>query len=85
VIVEAKATELTLIRADPSGDQWFIPVEEVERLAQANGIPGVPSPSLFHGASTQLGVSVAAAVVVVIIGAWLFLRARRWPPGEHVN
>ncbi|RDJ93186.1 hypothetical protein B4Q13_23650 [Lacticaseibacillus rhamnosus] len=40
--LEAKAAEITLIRADPSSDQWFLPAEEVERLAQANGIPDVP-------------------------------------------
>jgi hypothetical protein len=33
LIVEAKAAELTLIRADPSSDKWFLPAEEVERLA----------------------------------------------------
>lgn len=91
VIVEAKAAELTLIRADPSGDQWFLAVEEVERLARANGIPDVPSPTPFQRASTWLGLGVAVAVVfmvvvvVVGIGAWVLLRARRRPVGDQVT
>jgi hypothetical protein len=85
VIVEAKAAELTLIRADSSGEQWFLATEEVERLAQANGIPDVPSPAPFQRASTWLWLCVAAAVVLVMvlsISAWLLLRTRRRPPGE---
>lgn len=84
VIVEAKATELTLIRADPASDQWYLPVDEVERLAQANGIPGLPSATLFQFASTWLGLTAAAAVVVSL-AAWLLLRARQRHPGEQVN
>jgi hypothetical protein len=80
VIVEAKAAELTLIRADPSGDQWFLATEEVERLAQANGIPDEPPPTPVQRASTWHGLGVAAAVVLVLflsIGVWLLLRTRR--------
>src|SRR5262245_13760250 len=43
LIVEAKATEVTLIRTSPASDKWILPAEEVERLAQANGIPDAPS------------------------------------------
>jgi hypothetical protein len=76
-IVEAKASELTLIRADPSSDKWFLPAEEVERLAEANGIPGLPSPSLFQPAITWLGLSLAAVVLVGSISVWLLFRRRQ--------
>jgi hypothetical protein len=83
--VEAKASELILIRADPSSDKWFLAADEVERLAEANGIPGVPPPTLFQRASTWLGLSVLAAVAAVSGGAWLLLRAWRRPPGEQAT
>jgi hypothetical protein len=79
-IVEAKASELTLIRADPSSDKWFLPAEEVERLAEANGIPGLPSPSLFQPAITWLGLSIAAIVLVGSISVWLLFRRRQEHP-----
>jgi hypothetical protein len=85
LIVESKAADLTLIRADPSSEKWFLPAQEVERLAQANGIPDVPSPAFFARASPWVGVSVAAAVVVVSISGWLLIRARRQPRGEQVT
>ncbi len=84
LIVEVRTSELILIRADPSSIRWFLPAEEVERLAEANGIPGVPRPTLFQRASTWLGLSAVAAVLAVSLGAWLLLRARR-PRGERVT
>jgi hypothetical protein len=84
LIVEAKAGELTLIRADPSSDKWFLPAEEVERLAQANSIPAVPSLTLFERTSTWFGLSIAAVVLVVSISAWLS-RRRREPSGEQLT
>jgi hypothetical protein len=80
LIVQAKASELTLIRADPSSDKWFLPTEEVERLAEANGIPGLPPPSLFQRASTWLGLSIAAVVLVGTISASLLIRGRQEHP-----
>ena len=74
MIVEAKATEITLIRPDPSSDKWFLPAEEVERLAQANGIPAVPSRTLFERPSTWLALGIAALVLVGSIAAWLLMR-----------
>jgi hypothetical protein len=82
LIVEAKTAELTLIRANPSSDKWFLPAGEVERLAQANDIPAVPSLTLFERASTWLGLSIAAVVLVVSISAWLLIRRRREPSSE---
>jgi hypothetical protein len=66
LIGEAKASELTLIRADASSDKWFLPVDEVERIALANGIPNVPS-SFWERTGVWLGVIVAAIVVVVSV------------------
>jgi hypothetical protein len=83
LIVEAKAAELTLTRADPSSDKWFLPAEEVERLAQANGIPAVPSLTLLERASTWLGLSIAAVVLVVSTCAWLWIRSWRPPSNEQ--
>src|SRR5262249_30193633 len=84
LIVEAKAAELTLIREGPSSDKWFLSAEEVERLAQANGIPAEPAPSLFERGGTWLGLVVAAAVAAVVsMCGWLFLRARRQPAAEQ--
>jgi hypothetical protein len=77
LIVEAKAAELTLIRADPSSDKWFLPAEEVERLAQANGIPAVSSLPLVERPSTWLGLDIAAVVLVVSVSVWLLIRRRR--------
>jgi hypothetical protein len=74
----AKSAELRLIRADSSSDKWFLPAEEVERLAQANGISAVPSVMGFEHARTCLGPSIAA-VVVVTISAWLISKRRRQP------
>ena len=85
VIVEAKAGELTLIRASPSSIKWFLPAGEVERLAQANGIPAVPSPALFERASTWLWLSMAALVLLVSTIACLLIRTRRQPSSEQVT
>ena len=85
LIVEAKAAELTLIRAAPSSDKWFLPAEEVERLAQANGIPAAPSLTLLGRAGTWLGLSIAAVVLVVSLSAWLLIRRRRQPAGEQLT
>jgi hypothetical protein len=81
LIVEAKADDITLIRADPSSQKWFLPTEEVERLAQANGILDLASPTLFERANIWLWLSVAA-VAVVSICTWLLIRARRRPANE---
>src|SRR5262249_41240641 len=59
LLVEAKADELSLKRAGPAGDRWSIPMAEVERIAQANGIPNPPSPTLF-----QWWAAAAGGVVV---------------------
>ena len=83
LIVQAKASELTLIRAAPSSDKWFLPAEEVERLAKANGIPGLPSPSLFPRASIWLGLCLAAVVLAGSIRAWLLIRRRQEHPVNH--
>jgi hypothetical protein len=82
LIVEAKAADLTLIRAGPSSDKWFLPAEEVERLAQANGIPALPSPGLFERPSTWVGLSIVAVVLVMSISTWLLIRRRRSPSSE---
>ena len=84
LIVSAKATELTLIRSDPSSDNWFLPAEEVERLAQTNGIPAVPTLTLFERASSWFGVSIVA-VVLVVMSAWLLIRRRRQPSSERIT
>jgi hypothetical protein len=83
LIVQAKASELTLIRANPSSDKWFLPTEEVERLAPANGIAGLPSPSRSQRANTWLGLSIATVVLVVSISAWLLIRSRQDHPVNH--
>jgi hypothetical protein len=85
LIVEAKAAELTLIRAGPSSDRWFLPADEVERLAQANGIPAAPSLTLLGRAGTWLGLSIAAVVLVVGVSAWLLSRRRRQPSSEQLT
>jgi hypothetical protein len=85
LIAEAKAADLTLIRADPSSDKWFLPAEGVERLAQANGIPAVPSPTPIERASTWLGLSIAAGVLVMSISTWLLIRRRRQPSSEQLT
>jgi hypothetical protein len=41
-IAEVTASKLTLVRASPTSDRWFLPGEEVERLAKSNGIPNPP-------------------------------------------
>src|SRR5262249_29715057 len=64
LIVEATATDLTLIRRSPASDKWFLPAEEVERLAQANGIPDEPSLALFDSSTAWLGLGIAAVVVI---------------------
>jgi hypothetical protein len=84
LIVSAKATELTLIRADPSSDKWFFPAEELERLAQTNGIPSVRTLTLFEHASSWLGVSIVA-VLLVVTSAWLLIRRRRQPSRERIS
>jgi len=84
LIVEAKADELTLVRTDPESDKWFLPADEVERLAQANRIPDVPSLSLFEPAIAWIGFGILV-VLVVSAGAWLLIRKRRRPVHEHVN
>jgi hypothetical protein len=80
LIVQAKASELTLIRANPSSDKWFLPTEEVERLALANGIPGLRSPSHSQEANTWLGLSIATVVLVGSVSAWLLIRSRQEHP-----
>jgi hypothetical protein len=84
LIVESKASELTLIRSGPASDKWFLPVAEVERIAQANGIPNVPSPDLFERGDAWLWPIVAATVVLVIgISVGLLIKARRRPSGDQ--
>jgi hypothetical protein len=83
LIVEAKAAELTLIRAAPSSDNWSVPAEEVERLAQANGIPAVPSPTFFERASKRLGLGIATVVLVVSVSVWPLIRRRRQQSSEQ--
>jgi hypothetical protein len=83
LIVDAKAAELTLIRTAPSSDKWFVPAEEVERLAQANGIPAVPSLTLFERASTWLGLGIATVVLIVSLSAWPWIRRRRQASSEQ--
>ena len=70
------------MRANASDERWFLPAEEVERLAQANGIPDVPVPTLLEHPLTWLGLCGAGAVVLAGCGAWLLLRVWRRPPGE---
>lgn len=74
LIVEAKADELTLVRANPSSENWYLPADEVERLAQANGIPAAPSRTRFERVSLWLWPVVAA--LVVGISACLLIRRR---------
>ena len=80
LIVQAKASELTLIRTDISSDRWFLPPEDVERLAQANGIPGLRSPSHVQPTRTSLGPSIVAIALVGSISAWLLIRRRQQHP-----
>lgn len=81
-IVEGKATELALIRTGRSSTKWFLPGEEVERLAQANGIPSVPSPpSLFERVGVLLAILAAVWATVACVSVWLVIRAQRVPCG----
>lgn len=76
-IVEAKASELTLVRAEPSGDRWFLPGEEVERVAHANGIPR-PSPLALSERETMLAVLWGGgATLVVVLALTTLWRVRR--------
>src|SRR5262249_5957999 len=82
VLVEARASELTLMRTDPSGDKWFLPWEEVERLAQANGIPSVPEPASWERQTVRFAVIGAGVVVVAALAGWLLFRARQIRAGR---
>lgn len=77
-IVEAKASELSLMRSDPASDLWFLPKAEVERLALANGIPSVPAPSWLESPSVGLAAAAMAAALVAFFVArqWLLERRR---------
>ena len=81
VIVEAKASQLTLIRAQPTSDNWFLPQEEVERLAQANGIPDPPfvDPSMFELLWWFWPLAVPCLIIaaVLVMTLWILFASNR--------
>jgi hypothetical protein len=89
VIVEAKATELTLIRAQPTSDQWFLPQGEIERLAQSNGIPDPPvvDPSMFELLWWLVPLAVVGLLIatVLVMALWLLSRSKRIRARDRTN
>ncbi len=63
LIIERETSELRLIRTTPSSERWFVPTEEVERVAK-----GLPPPN-----DPRLLLSVVL-VLVTVIAAWLMYR-----------
>lgn len=73
-IVEAKASKLKLIRDDAANQQWYLPADEVERIAKLNQI-AEPSPWEMTERQRLLsylggGVVVLVALAVIIAMAW---------------
>jgi hypothetical protein len=74
-VVLAKATELQLVRIGSPNDRWYLPADEVERIAAANGIPrnapmGAPAATFWLAIVALLAVLVLALVLL----AWVM-----WP------
>ncbi len=63
LIIARETSELRLIRTTPSSERWFVPAEEVERVAK-----GLPPPN-----DPRLLLSVVL-VLVTVIAAWLMYR-----------
>lgn len=84
-IVEARATELTLVRPDPLSDYWHLPDSEVERVATANGIGEASIFHLSEGERVQAILAVAGGVVIValvLVILWWFRSPKRTLPEE---
>jgi hypothetical protein len=76
-LVEARASELELIRVGSPNDRWYLPEAEVERIAAANGIgpPSNSSKSPLHvGMWLAVGGTVVILGLVVLLGIALAVR-----------
>ncbi len=76
VIVEAKASELTLVRDDATGEKWFLSADDVQRLAQQLGIAHEPLSTSWDQA-VVLPLALLFGVAIAGVCAWALLRLRR--------
>jgi hypothetical protein len=85
-IVESTASELTLVRKETTGDRWFLPEGEVERIAQANGIPRPALLALSEGESWRIAFVGGGLVLITGLGlfaVWRVGASRRAAAGRR--
>jgi len=56
-----------LVRATPRDDRWFLPVEDVERTAEAAGLAGIPPPEALGGLVLWLALAGASFLVALVL------------------
>jgi LPXTG-motif cell wall-anchored protein len=65
-IVEAKTDHAAIVRDSESGDRWYVPVEELDRIAAENGLPQI---HVVRQVRQDRRMRAAGAILAVLIGA----------------